>query len=470
MNNSAKGIIWSSIDRFSGQIIQLVISFIIARELNPSIFGIIAIVNVFIAISQVFIDSGFGNALIQKKDRTETDFNTVFFFNIIISSLLYILLYNAAEYIAQFYNNEILIKVTRYIGLVLIINAFAIVQTTKLTINGDFKTQAKATLLSIIISGITAIYLVYNDWGIWALVVQYIAGCSIRTFLLYYFYPWHPTKLFSFKSLKALFSYGSKILAVGIIHTIFQNLYNILIGKVFSTNILGLYNKAFSLSQYPSNNISQIVTRVAFPIFCKLQNSDMELKKYFLNSVRLTMMVVFPIMMLLYVLAEPMIIVLLTEKWIEVVPLLKILCVAYVLNPTMNLCAYVILAKGRSDYGFYAEIIKKTIFIIILISTLPLGVKAMCFGLIIYSIADFIIISSFLKKVIKIRSIDIIKELIPIFLISALTGLIVYFIIAIISSPLLQLLCGVILGLTIIFILMYLFKIKEMMLLINKII
>lgn len=469
MNSSIKGIIWSSIDRFSVQIIQLVLGFVIARELDPKAYGIVAIVNIFIAIAQVFIDSGFGNALIQKKGRTEIDYTTVFYFNIMISIVLYISLYFGAEYIADFYGEAIIVEVARWIGIVLIINAFSLVQITKLTINLDFKSQAKSSLYSVIISGGIAICLVYQGYGVWVLVVQTLISNLIRTLLLYYYMPWLPLKVFSIQSFKGLFMYGSRLLAVGLIHTIFQNLYNILIGKFFSTTTLGLYNKAFSLSQYPSNNISMVVTRVVFPVFCKYQNDEDSLKMTFLRTVRCIMLVVFPIMTLLFVLSRPLVITLLTNKWIDIIPLLQILCIAYVMNPVMNLCSYVIMAKGRSDYSFKAEVIKKTAFGIILLCTLPFGVKLMCWGLVIYSIVDFTVIVYYLKKTMTIKVQHIIKELLPSFSISMLMAFIVYFICSMFSTSILQFLVGTFVGILTVIFFMYLFKLKELSLIISKI-
>ena len=469
MNNSIKSVIWSSIDRFSVQIIQLVLGFVIARELDPKVYGIVAIVNIFIAVAQVFIDSGFGNALTHKQNRTEIDYSTVFYFNIIISVFLYIILYFGAVYIADFYGVSIIIEVARWIGIVLIINALSIVQITKLTINLDFKSQAKSSLYSVILSGLIAVCLVYQGCGVWALVIQIILSNLIRTILLYYYIPWIPLPVFSMQSFKGLFLYGSRLLAVGLLHTIFQNLYSILIGKFFTTTTLGLYNKAFSLSQYPSNNISMVVSRVVFPIFCKLQGDDDSLKSYFLRTVRCVMLVEFPIMTLLFVISKPLVLSLLTDKWVGAIPLLQILCIAYVMNPVMNLCAYVIMAKGRSDYSFNAEIIKKIVFGIILLCTLPFGVKLMCWGLVVYSFIDFLVISYYLKKTIFIKTKQIVKELLPSFFISISMALIVFLICSMFSSSFIQLLVGVFVGILTVVLFMYLLKIEEFLLIISKI-
>lgn len=241
---AVKSVMWSSIERFSVQGIQFILSIVIARLVTPSEYGLIAMLSIFLAIAQTFIDSGFSNALIQKQGRTETDNSTVFYFNIAVSIIVYGMLYGAAPFIADFYKEPLLTTVTRWIGLNIIISAFSIVQRAILIIKLDFKTQAKASLIAVILSGGVGIAFAYYGYGVWALVIQAIASNFINTFLLWIFAKWTPAFRYSWQSFRTLFAFGSKLLLSGLLHTIYMNLYSLVIGKKFSAVEVGYFNRA----------------------------------------------------------------------------------------------------------------------------------------------------------------------------------------------------------------------------------
>ncbi|MEG2318320.1 MAG: lipopolysaccharide biosynthesis protein [Rikenellaceae bacterium] len=292
MTNSLKqqatsSVLWSAIERFSVQGAQYIISIIIARLLIPSDYGLIAMLSIFIAISQTFIDGGFANALIQKKERTEVDYSTVFYFNIAIAVVLYIILYLSSPYIAAFYNEQKLDLITKIVGVTLIINSFGIVQQTKLTIALDFKRQAIASLIAVIISGAVGIFMAYEGYGVWALVWHTLLNNLLRVILMWFFAHWHPILSFSINSFKEMFSFGSKILLSSLLHTIYTNLYTLVIGKKFAASELGFYNRASTLAQFPSTNFTNVIAKAVYPIQCRMQDDATELNRLFINNTHL---------------------------------------------------------------------------------------------------------------------------------------------------------------------------------------
>ncbi|WP_303066796.1 lipopolysaccharide biosynthesis protein [Alistipes indistinctus] len=443
---AVKSVMWSSIERFSVQGIQFILSIVIARLVTPSEYGLIAMLSIFLAIAQTFIDSGFSNALIQKQGRTETDNSTVFYFNIAVSIIVYGMLYGAAPFIADFYKEPLLTTVTRWIGLNIIISAFSIVQRAILIIKLDFKTQAKASLIAVILSGGVGIAFAYYGYGVWALVIQAIASNFINTFLLWIFAKWTPAFRYSWQSFRTLFAFGSKLLLSGLLHTIYVNLYNLVIGRKFSAMDLGYYNRASTFAQFPSINITSILTRAIYPIQCQLQDDDERLNATFIQYIRISSFVIFPLMTGLCVLSEPFIRLFLSDKWLESVPLLQILCIAYVWFPIMAINNNILNVKGRSDYFLKAEIVKKMVAVGILIATIPWGLKILCWGLVLYSFCDMAVIIHYAKKVISTSYIKQIKNIFPILLLSVIMGTGMYLTISLVRQPFLQLLLGGVVG------------------------
>lgn len=424
MPSTTNGVIWSAIERFSVQGVSFLLGIVIARLITPSEYGLIAMLAIFMAIAQTFIDSGFGNAMIQKKDRNEVDYSTVFYFNIVISSILYGVLYLCAPLIARFYNQPELIAVTRWIGLNLIFISLSIVQRTRLTVDLNFKVQAKVSLAAVIISGIVGITMAYNGWGVWALVFQSLSNNLLSTIFLWVTAKWHPMLVFSIDSFKRLFSFGSKLLASGLLHTIYLNLYSLVIGKFYNAADVGFYNRAYTISQYPSTNIVMIVTRAIYPVQCAHQDDDNWLESHFLSYLRMSCFIVFPLMVLLAVIARPLVLLVLTEKWLPAADLISILSLAYMWYPVMVINNQMLNVKGRSDLFLKAEIIKKIVAVAILCATLPFGIVWLCWGIFIYNIFDMLQIIAFSKIVINIGYLTQFKELFPLFLLTLLSGMI----------------------------------------------
>lgn len=466
-SKALKGVMWSAIERFSTQGIQFLLSIVIARFVIPSDYGLIAMLGIFLAIAQTFIDSGFSNALIQKKSVTEIDFSTVFYFNIFIAIVIYLFLFGVAPYISLFYGEPQLIATTRWLGLSIVISAFSIVQRAKLTLQLNFKVQAKASLLSIMLSGGIGIYMAYRGCGVWALVVQTLSNNFLNTLFLWKFTHWIPLFAFSWKSFKVLFSFGSKLLLAGLLHTVYVNLYSLVIGKKYSAQDVGFYNRACSFAQFPSVNISSVITRTIYPIQCQFQDDEERLRISFLQYLRIACYVMFPLMIGLAVLAKPLILILLTEKWLFAAKLLAILCCAYLWYPVSIINNHLLNAKGRSDYFFKAEIVKKIVAVVVLVITMPLGIEILCWGLLVYYLFDVCISMFFVKRMMKISLSLQFRNILPILFLALIMGAGVYWVIQFLNNWYLQVGVGLFLGCVIYFGISCLFKIRDFVFLLN---
>lgn len=375
---------WTIIEKISLQGIQFIIGLILARLLSPSDFGVIGMLTVFIIISQTFVDGGFSNALIRKIDRTETDYSTAFFFNIIIGIICCMILCLIAPFIADFFNIPILSNVLKVLSLTLLINSFAVVQIAKLTINIDFKSQAQATLISVILSGCIGITLAYKNYGVWALVWQSVLSALFKVILIWYFAKWKPLMIFSWKSFRDLFSYGSKLLISNLIGTLYSEMTTIVIGRFYTSKDLGYYSRGQQFAHLPSTAVIDTLGRVTFPILAKIQNEDERLLNVYRKYIRMTSMVIFFLLMLLASVAKPLIILLLTDKWLDSVIFLQIFCFAFMFEHISKLNLNLLQVKGRSDLYLRLEIIKKIIAFAILIISIPWGVIAICLTKVLY--------------------------------------------------------------------------------------
>lgn len=444
---TVKGVAWSGIDKIANGGILFIANIVLARLLSPKDFGLLAIISIFVQISQTFIDSGFTNALIQKKDRSQTDYSTVFFFNLAISIGFYIILFFCAPLIAYFFENDKLTYLTRVVGLNLIIGALVSVHKTRLTIELRFKIQAVISLVSSIISVVIAIWMAYHGYGVWSLVAMSIVSITLQVLLIYVLIKWKPSILFSKTSFKTLFSYSSKLLGASLIHLIYRNLYPIVIGKRFSPLQLGYFNRADLFAMYPSSTITSIVTRVAFPIFSRIQDDNNKLKNAYSKYITFSSLLIFPMMTGLIVLAKPITIVLLTDKWLPMVPMLQVLCIDWMTDHLCQINLNVLFVKGRSDLAFKLEILKKSIAILILFISLHWGIIGVCWGRVVYGIIAVLLNSYYTKILISLSILDQFKDLFRPLLFSLCMGILVGFNYFIFSSALSLLISGVIVGL-----------------------
>ena len=460
--------IWSAIERFSVQVVQFVLTIVLARLVAPSEYGLIAMLTIFIAVAQSFVDSGFSSALVQKKNRTETDFSTVFYFNIAISLILYMILYLSAPYIALYYREPSLELLCKWLGLSLIIQGFSVVQVAKLTISLDFKTQARASLTAVIISGLLGVYLAYSGYGVWALVAQSLLNNILNTSILCLLTKWIPKFIFSVSSLKSLFSFGSKLLLSGLLHTIYINLYSLVIGRKYSATDVGFFNQANLSARFPSVSLMAIISRAIYPIQCKIQDENELLLSSFKQYLRMSCYIIFPVMISMSVLAKPLILVILTDKWLPIADLFMFLCIGYMWIPLMVLNNQILHVKGRTDYFLKAEIIKKIVGLFILVVTMPFGLTVLCIGLLVYNFFDMIIIIYFSKKVINTGYFEQFKSISTILFLSIVMGVTIHLSLLLISNIYLQLFLGILIGLVFYISFSYWFKIKEFNFLLRK--
>ena len=449
---TTKGLFWSSVERFSNQGVQFVFSIILARLLSPSDYGIIAMVTIFFAVAQSFVDSGFSNALVRKTDRVEEDLSTCFYFNIGVGIIAYIVLFLIAPLVANFYNQPILSPIIRITGLEVMLNSLCVVQQALFTIKIDFKSQAKITLSATVISGIVGILLAYQGYGIWALVWQGVASSIVRMGLLWLMSKWRPRTGFSKSSFNYLFGYGSKLLASGLLDTIYNNIYPIVIGKFYNPTQLGNYSRALGWAQLPSANITSILQRVTFPVLSAIQDDTLRLQNSYRRLLKLSAFIVFPLMMGLAAIASPLIRVILTAKWDGCVLYLQILCFALMLYPIHAINLNLLQVKGRSDLFLRLEIIKKIIGVIILIITIPLGITAMCLGMVFSSIICLIVNTYYTSRFIDVGLLTQLKDLRIILINSLVMGGGIYILTSFIDIEGLKLVMGIVIGFLLYFI------------------
>lgn len=375
-----KGVIWSAVERFSTQGVQFLFGILLARLLTPNDYGMIAMLAIFIAVSQTFIDSGFGNALIRKPDRNEADKATVFFFNIFMAAICYGVIFLAAPLIARFYNMPQLEGILRVLAINLIIQAFGSIQHLNLTIDLNFKTLAKISFSGAVVGGTAGLICAYNGLGVWSLVVQQMTTTSFKVILFWVLVHWRPKTFFNRASFKNMFGFGSKLLASGLLNTLYENIYDLIIGKVFSAATLGNYSRASHFGYFPSSNITGIFQRVTFPVLSKIQDDHEKLRIAYLKFLNMATLVIFPLMIGLVALAKPFILLVLTDKWVDVILILQIISIAYMWYPVHAINLNILQVLGRSDLFLKLEIIKKIIGITVLVITVPHGIIALCYG------------------------------------------------------------------------------------------
>ena len=461
INRIRNSVVWSAIDKFASAGIQLVLNLILARLIVPEEYALVAMISIFIAIGQTFIDSGFSQSLIHKQNRQPIDYSTVFIFNIGISTVFYLIIFLISPLIAKFYNNEIFIPLTRIVALNLIISSFSIVQRAELTIRTDFKTQALVSIISIVCSGIVGIYMAYNGYGVWAMVTQTLLYQFLVALLLWIFVRWMPALSFSKQSFRELFSYGSKLLASRLINTICQNIHSVLIGKFYPRQEVAYFTNANQISLYSACYLNDIIQRALFPIQCEMQDDLERTRQFFYKMMRLSSYIIFPIMVTIIVVAKPFVMTVLTEKWEGMIILMQIIAFAYMWYPIMS-SNQMFNVLGRTDLYLKTEIIKKLFFILVVALTLKLGVVMMCVGIVVYNFFEMFVTVLLLKKILPVTFKEITISILPSLFLSLGMGAIVFLVISHIDSYLVQLLLGVLLAFVSYVVLSVVFKSQDL--------
>ncbi|MEZ9588277.1 lipopolysaccharide biosynthesis protein [Vibrio cyclitrophicus] len=425
-NKIKSGFVWSALDSLGTQVISLVISLTLANILGPSVFGLVAMLTIFMAIANVFVNSGFSQALIRKLDRNEADYSTTFYFSLVVSVVCYFILYYFAPYIADFYQQAELTLLTRVIALVIIINTFAIIPRVKLSVNLNFKTQAKCSLLSLMVSGLFALGLAFNGYGVWALVVQQLTLALVNVLLLNFFIQWWPKQQFSNESFKELFGFGSKLLLSGLLDAIYKNIYGLIIGRQFNATQLGLFNQADKLSSVPAMTLTSIIQKVTYPLLSSMQDDTKRLDQSYLVALQFAAFIIFPVMLGISITAVPLIDIILGQDWQGSAEYISIISIAFALYPIHAINLNMLQVKGRSDLFLKVEIIKKTNQTIMLFITVPISIKAMCIGMVITSFLALLINTYYTGKLSSLTFFKQIMALFPIGIISIVSATIGY--------------------------------------------
>jgi O-antigen/teichoic acid export membrane protein len=461
-HKTLKGTFWSFAERFTAQGIHFVVMIVIARLLSPKEFGLIGMLAIFIAVAQSLIDSGFSQALIRKQDRKDIDKDTIFYFNIIVSVVLYALIYISSPWVASFYGEPQLTIIMRVICLVIIIDSFAVVQRANYTIDIDFKTQTKATLIASIISGFTGIYLAIQGYGVWALVYQQLTNSLSIVIILWVYSTWYPRMRYSWESFKGLFGFGSKLMVSGLLDTLYRNIYQLVIGKAFSADSLGYYTNAQKFSDFPSSNLTIVLQRVAYPVLCTMQDEEERLAGAYRKFLRLSAFMIFPLMCCLAAVSFPLIDWVLGEKWHFAAVLLIPICFQMMWYPIHSINLNLLQVKGRSDLFLRLEIIKKVIGVTILFCSLPFGLLTMCYSGVFSSLICLGINTYYTGKMINVGFLIQAKDISGTLLLSLAMFCIILCVTSLLSENVTKIIIGLFFGFAFFVANSFIFKMKEL--------
>lgn len=440
------GLVWTFFETFSIQAFGFVQGIVLARLLMPSDYGLIAMTGVFFAVSYALVDTGFTSALIRKKERTDIDYSTVYVTNVVLSFVLCLVLCLCAPLIAEFYHEPQLFPIICANAALLFVGSFIAVQGARLSIQLEFKTKSKIAVISTVSTGLISIIFALLGFGVWSLILPNFFAVLIKGILYYFYQHWFPGFRFSWQSYKEFFSYGSKLMASSLLNAVYGNVYSLVIGKFYSASSLGYYTKGHGYATLPSATLSGVLTKVTFPVLSKVQDDDARLENAYRRMIRVSAYVVFPVMILLVVLARPLVLILLTDKWENSVIYLQVLCFAMMWNPIHTLNMNLLMVKGRSELFLRLEIVKKIIGATILCVTIPFGLIAMCYGQIVSSLIFLFVNTYYTGKLIHVGFVQQMKDLLPTMMYTAIMGLVVWLLSSVVEIQLVQLMVGFLLG------------------------
>ena len=450
-NRAVHGAKWSFIDNISNSGVTFLVGLILARLLTPAEYGIMAMIAIFIAVSNSIVDSGFSNALIRKVRIDRVDYNTVFVFNLIVSIVLYILLYTSAPAISLFFKEPVLTNVLRVIGLILIVNALGIIPRTILVRGIDFKTQTKVSIISSVSSGLVGVGMAIMGFGVWSLVWQQLSRQILNSLFLWIFCKWIPQWEFSIKSFKEMFGFGYKLLLSGLLDTLYKNIYYVIIGRCYSPAQLGHYSRAEQFNMIFSSNLTSIVQRVSYPVLSSIQEEPERLREAYRQIIKTTMLVTFDCMLGLAAVAKPLIIILIGEKWLPAVSFLQIICFSGMLYPLHAINLNILQVKGRSDLFLKLEIIKKTIAVFPILIGIFYGIEYMLWGSVLTSFIAYFLNSYYSADLIRYSTIEQIRDVLPVFTVSFTIAAVMWLFSLLDISVYIQLPTQIIVGLTLAF-------------------
>lgn len=455
-----KSFFWKLLERSGAQIITFIVSIILARLLEPSEYGIIAIITIFINLANVIIDGGLNTALIQKKNADDVDFSTILYFSLLLSGFVYLFLFFTAPAIATFYNNNEIIPVLRVLSLSIIFCAYNSIQRAYVAKHLLFKKLFWCSLIGIAISGILGVIMAYKGFGVWALVAQSMSNQILTTIVMSLIIKWKPIKVFSLERFKSLFNYGWKIFATNFIIALYNDIRGIVIGKLYQPASLAFFDRGKQFPSLVMVNINASLQTILFPVLSEEQDKRDRVKSIMRRSTTISCFFIFPLLVGLFAVAKPLILILLTEKWLPVVPFLQIFCIAYMLMPMQIANMEAVKSMGYSNITLKLEIIKKVIEAVILVVSFMIGIKAIAWGVVVYNAVCLFINLYPNIKLIDYKISEQIKDVLPSLVISLLMGASVYGI-QYLSLPLLViLLLQTVLGVIIYFCLSKVFKVE----------
>ncbi len=448
---SIRATAWQLTNSITSNAIQLVMTIILARYIMPEQYGIIAIALIIVSIAQTVANSGMGMALIRKADRTETDCSTVFYYNLTVSIILYLCICSIVPIVADFYNISEYTSAFMVLLTVIPVNSLGEIPKTLYSASLDFKTLSILNISSTVIAGAIGIVLAVAGYGIWALVIQYLLYTACSVIILWVTSNWHPTFVFSFNSLRNLYSFGSKLMLSKLLDSIFRQLYSAVIGKLYAASTLGLYNRAETFANMTSQSPSDTLSAITYPALCKIKDDELRLKENYRRILRLSAFVIFPVCLGLGAIAQPLINTLFPFEWSGMIPLLQILVFAVMWYPVHAINLSLLQVKGRSDLVLRVEIIKKTIVIITLVATAPFGIIVMCLGRVATSVIALFINTYYTARILNFSFIEQFKDIASSLLLSAIMYMASIFIVNILDNDFQQLVVAIITG-TIIYI------------------
>ena len=419
------GVIWNAISNFSVKGIDFIVGIILARLLTPGEFGLIGTITIFLVLSEVFINSGFNQALIRKQDCSQKDYSTAFFFNLSVAIFLFLILLLIAQPISSFFNEPQLKPLIQVLGIGLIISSLTLVQQSILVKRIDFKLQTKINIVSSILSGILGIYMAFTGFGVWSLVTRSLANRGLISFFLWIWNKWKPEWIFSIESFKNLFGFGSKLLVSGLIGTLLNNLNYLVIAKYFSTQQLGYFTRAEMFKKLPSESISSIITTVAYPVLATVQDDRMLLKSYFKKMFLNTFFIIVILMVGLASTAENLILTLIGEQWLPSVIMLQLLCFTGIMVPLNSMNVNILNVVGRSDLYLKSQLIVQLLTIPNVFIGITWGIIPMIIGINLITIIGYVIYNNQSKKIINYPLKEQLFDVFPSVVIALIMGLIV---------------------------------------------
>ena len=429
------GVFWQGLERIGSQGMYLVVSIVLARLLAPKEFGVVALLTVFVTLCNVAVDSGFGTALIQKKDADQLDFCSVFYINIVMGVVLYGVLFLCAPWIAKFYDSSELILYMRVMALALIINSFSQIQRTILSKNMLFYLSFRISWGALIISGAIGIVMAYCGFGVWALIAQTLSSACVGCVLLWFLVRWRPSFLFNFSRAWKLFQFGWKMLVSGFLDALYNDIYSVVIGKIASLTDLAFYNRGRTIPALSIGVVNSTIGSVLFPAFSEIQHDRTKMRELAKRGLYNIMFLVIPALTLLFIFAEPFVRVVLTDKWLPCVIYLRLCCVIFFFWPFHTTNLQIIIACGRSDLFLLLEIIKKGQAALVIFATYRYGVETMVTVGAAMGIVNFTENAWFNRKLIGYAPWTQLWDVLPMFLIAAVAGGGVYWGVRFIASP-----------------------------------